>query len=218
MNSSSWSSRTAGNVAAIGPVRRAALLSALLAVVTLAACSSSPTPSPTAQAPTPSPATSASTSSLATSAPTPSVALARVTVTGVGAIRRGGSSPDTLAFSFIEAGASAFGRGPGSFDVTILDHAGSDLTLRFTGTPSAAKSPGSLGATATIIADVLTIRILDSDPYHVEPIIVTGIGIAASPTAAIGPIFATMGSFTGSLAGGATNDVVASPAVVTAGP
>jgi hypothetical protein len=139
-------------------------------------------------------------------------------VTGIGVVRQGGTSPDTLALSFLEAGNAAFARGPGSFEVTISDHAGSGSTVYFTGTPSTAKSPGSLGATATIRANVLVVSILDSDTNNIEPIIVTGIGIGASSAAAIGSINASMGSFTGSLAGGAVNDVLASPGAVTAGP
>ena len=57
-------------------------------------------------------------------------------------------------------------------------------------------------------------RILDSDTVNVEPIIVTVLGIAASLTAAPGPIVATKRAFTGSLAGGAPNDLLASPGSV----
>jgi hypothetical protein len=58
------------------------------------------------------------------------------------------------------------------------------------------------------------VRILDSDTVNVEPIIVTVLGIAASLTAAPGPIVATKRAFTGSLAGGAPNDLLASPGSV----
>jgi len=47
---------------------------------------------------------------------------------------------------------------------------------------------------------------------------VTGLGISASADAAPGPIGATLGSFTGSLAGGVANVVLASPGKVVAGP
>ena len=53
---------------------------------------------------------------------------------------------------------------------------------------------------------------------NIEPIIVTGLGISASSTAALGPIKATMGGFTGSLAGGATDGALASPASVVGNP
>jgi hypothetical protein len=169
-------------------------------VVLLAACSS-PTPPSNAEAPTVVPP-----------------AFASVTVTGVSAIRRGGASSGTLALSFAEAGVAAFARGAGSFEVTISDHAGFGSTVHFTGSPSTARSPGSLGATAAISANVLTISILDSDTVNIEPIIVTDIGIAASSAAALGSIDAAMGGFTGSLAAGATNDVLVSLGAVVAGP
>ena len=168
----------------------------LIAALVLAACSSTPTPQPTPQP---------------TAAPP---AIASVTVAGVGTIPRGGSSGTMLTLSFNEASVAAIGRGPGSFDVTLKDSAGSTTTVTFTGTPSTAKSPGSLGASASVSGNVLTVRILDSDTVNIEPIIVTGLGIAASSTAASGPIATTMGSFTGSLAGGAGNDVLASPGSV----
>jgi hypothetical protein len=169
-------------------------------VVVLAACSS-PAPPPTAEAPTVAPP-----------------AFASVTVTGVSAIRRGGASSGTLALSFAEAGVAAFARGAGSFEVTISDHAGFGSTVHFTGSPSTARSPGSLGAMVTISANVLTISILDSDTVNIEPIIVTDIGIVASSAAALGSIDATMDGFTGSLAGGAISDILVSPGTVVAGP
>ena len=194
MNILGRGARTAGDIVAIA------------LVATVAACSSSPTMPPSAEGPTVAPPTVAP------------PAFASVTVTGVGAIQRAGASSDTLVLSFAEAGAAAFARGAGSFEVTISDHAGSGSTVRFTGSPSTARSPGSLGATATISANVLTISILDSDTVNIEPIIVTGIGIAPSSAAALGSIDAAMGGFTGSLAGGATSHVLVSPGAVVAGP
>ena len=174
----------------------------IVAALVLAACTTTPTPRPTSQ-PTPT--------------PTPP-AFASVTVSGVGTIPRGGSSAATLTLSFNEASAAAIGRGPGSFQVTLSDQTGSASTLSFVGTPSTAKSPGSLGASATVFGAVLAVRILDSDQVNIEPIIVTGIGISVSSTAALGSIKATMGGFTGSLSGGATNDVLASPGSVVSSP
>jgi hypothetical protein len=172
----------------------------IVAALVLAACSTTPTPRPTSQ-PTPTPP-----------------AFASVTVSGVGTIPRGGSSAATVTLYFNEASVAAIGRGPGSFQVTLSDQAGSASTVLFVGTPSTAKSPGSLGASATIYGSELAVRILDSDQLNIEPIIVTGIGISVSSTAALGPIKATMGGFTGSLAGGATNDVLASPGSVVSSP
>ncbi len=102
--------------------------------------------------------------------------------------------------------------------MALTDSAGSGTTVSFVGTPSTAKSPGSLGASATVSGNVLTVSILDSDTLNIEPVIVTGLGIAASSTAALGSIGATMGAFTGSLAGGATEDVLVSPGSVVGTP
>ena len=178
----------------------------LLAVAALvvAACTSTPTPQPTA-----------------TPRPQPSVAppaFASVTVAGVGTIQRGASSVATLRLSFNEAKVAAIGRGPGSFEVALTDSAGSGTTVSFVGTPSTAKSPGSLGASATVSGNLLTVHIVDSDTLNIEPVIVTGLGIAASSTAALGSIGATMGGFTGSLASGATIDTLASPGSVVSNP
>jgi hypothetical protein len=176
----------------------------VIAALVLAACTSTPTPMPT---PTPPPP------------PTPAPpALASVTVAGVGTIHRGGSSAATLSLSFTEASIASIGRGPGSFEVTLTDSAGTGGEVSFLGTPSTAKSPGSLGASATASGNVLTVSIVDSDTVNIEPIIVTGLGIAATSGAALGPIEGTMSAFTGSLAGGATNDVLASLGTVVSNP
>jgi hypothetical protein len=168
----------------------------MIAALVVAACSSPPTPQPTP---------------LPTAAP---LAFASVTVAGVGMIQRAGASGPALTLSFNEASVAAFGPGPGSFEVKLTDSAGSTTAVTFTGAPSTAKSPGSLGASASVSGNVLTVRILDSDTVNIEPIIVTGLGITASSTAAPGAIGATMGGFTGSLAGGAANDILASPGSV----
>jgi hypothetical protein len=120
--------------------------------------------------------------------------------------------------SFNEASVAAIAPGPGSFEVTLSDSAGSGATLSFTGTPSTANSPGSLGASASVSGNLLTVQVRGSDTLNVEPIIVTGLAIAASSTAAPGPIVATMGAFTGSLAGGATDVVLVSPGSVVSNP
>jgi hypothetical protein len=172
----------------------------MLAALVLVACTSKPTPQPTPQPTSAAPA------------------FGDVTVTGVGMIQRGGSTAATLVLSFNEESVAAIARGPGSFHVTLLDHSGSASTVSFLGTPSTAKSPGSLGASATVSGNVLTVQIVDSDTLNIEPIIVTGLGIAASSTAAIGSIGATMGSFAGSLAGGAINDILVSPGAVVSSP
>jgi hypothetical protein len=179
---------------------------ALSLSLALAACTSTPTPQPTALA-TP------------TSQPTAAhPAFDDVTVVGVGTIQRGGASAATLSLSFNEASVAAIARGAGSFEVTLTDSAGSGTAVSFLGSPSTAKSPGSLGASASVSGNVLTIQIRDSDTLNIEPIIVTGLGIAASSTAAPGPLVATMGAFTGSLAGGAATNVLVSPGSVVSNP
>jgi hypothetical protein len=97
-------------------------LLAITALV-LAACTSTPTPQPTAAHP----------------------AFGSVTVAGFGTIPRGGSSGTMLTLSFNEASVAAIGRGLGSFDVTLKDSAGSTTTVTFTGTPSTASRPDRLG-------------------------------------------------------------------------
>ena len=141
-----------------------------------------------------------------------------MTVTGVGAIQRGQFSGDTLGLSFNEAGVAGIVPNVGWFQVTLADAAGAGSTVWFVGAPSTAKSPGSLKASATVHGNILTVSIGGSDTRNFEPIIVTGIGIETSPTAALGPIEARMSGFTGSLAGGAANDVLDSPGSVVARP
>jgi hypothetical protein len=105
----------------------------------------------------------------------------------------------------------------GSFMVTLTDHAGVGTTLAFTGRPSI-DAPGSLGASAELAAgNVLRISIVASDRLNIEPITVTGLGIRASPEAALGSIDATLGAFSGSLAGGVANAALPSPGTVVAG-
>lgn len=179
----------------------------MIAALAVAACASPPTPSPT---PTPTSPTQPP--------PAPSPALGSVTVTAVGTIQRGGSSGDTLTLSFIEAGVAAIGSGPGSFEVTLSDQAGSTSTVSFVGVPSTAASSVSLGASASVSGGTLTVHTLDSNATFLDRIVVTGIGIAAASSAAPGPIEAKMGSFAGSLAGGAASDVLVSPGSVAGSP
>ena len=161
-----------------------------------------PTPSPT---PTPTPT------------PTPQLVFEEVGVTGVGSVPRGGASGTTLVLRFVESSVDAIPGAAGSFTVTLTDHAGVGTTLAFTGTASL-DAPGSLGASAELAAgNVLRISIVGSDRVNIEPITVTGLGINASADAALGPISATLGGFSGSLAGGVANVVLASLGSVVTG-
>jgi len=140
-----------------------------------------------------------------------------VGVTAVGSVPRGGASGTTLVLRFMEPSADAIPDAAGSFTVTLSDEAGAGTTLAFMGTPSI-DAPGSLGASAELVAgNVLRISIVASDRVNVEPITVTGLGISASADAALGPISATLGGFSGSLAGGVANVVVPSLGTVVAG-
>ncbi len=131
---------------------------------------------------------------------------------------QGAESDNGLVLAFTELAPAAIGAGSGSFWVILTDQAGFAGRLTFTGTPSIA-APGSLGATVTLSApNVLTISILDSDSLNVEPMTVTGLGIRASSTAAIGPINASIAGCTGSLAGCTESSVLPSPGNVVAAP
>ena len=137
-------------------------------------------------------------------------------MTAVGDVVQGGVSANELVLVFSEAGPTGMTAGPGSFQVTVTDHAGLPGTLRFTGTPSAA-GPGSLGVSATLSApNVVTISIADSDSVNLEPITVTGLGIEASPNAALGSMQAVVSGCSGSLDGCIARNVLAPPGTVVA--
>lgn len=190
---------------------------ALAAVVAFAMLQPSPSPAPTATL-SPPPSASSAPAITPTPAPTPSFVFEDVGVTGVGSVPVGGTSGMTLALRFLEPSFDAIPDAVGSFTVTLTDHAGAGSTLGFPGLPSII-APGSLGATAELVAgNVLKISIVASDRFNVELITLTGLAIRASSAAAPGSINATVGSFTGSLAGGVANVVLPSPGTVIAGP
>ena len=198
----------------------AVLVGALaLAVIVTFAVLQPPTPSPApgatlAARPTPTaPPTPA-----ATPTPTPGPVFGHVGVAAVGSVPRGGASGTTLVLRFVEPSIDAIPPAAGSLTVTLTDAGGVGTTLAFTGTPSL-DAPGSLGARAEFLgSNVLTISIRGSDAKNIEPITVTGLGISATADASLGPIRATLGDFTGSLAGGVANVILSSPGTVTAGP
>lgn len=176
----------------------------------------SPSPAPGAT-PTVRPAPTAPPTPAPTPTPTPQLVFGEVGVTAVGSVPRGGASGTTLVLRFTEPSVDAIPDAAGSFTVTLTDHAGVGTTLVFTGTPSL-DAPGSLGASAELVAsNVLKVSIVASDRVNIEPITVTGLGISASPEAALGSINATLGAFSGSLAGGMANVVLPSPGTVVAG-
>lgn len=185
---------------------------ALAAVVAFVALQPPATPSPTAVA-TARPTATSRPTPVPTPMPTPQLVFGAVEVTPVGDVPRSGSSGTTLVLRFGEPSVDAIPDEAGSFTVTLADSLGAG-TLAFTGTPSL-DAPGSLGATAEFVAaNVLQIGIVAADAFNVEPITVTGLGIRAAGDAALGPIGARLGDFTGSLAAGVANELLSSPGTV----
>jgi hypothetical protein len=172
--------------------------------------------------PLPSASTTASlpASPVLTAAPThnPGPVFAPPGVVSVGMIERGSRSGETLVLQFLESAADAIPDAPGSFRVTLTDHAGDGTTVAFVGTPTVV-APDSLGATATLVApNVLMVSTLASDQLNVELMTVSGLGIEASSTAALGSVGAELNGFTGSMVTGAEANILASPGSITARP
>jgi hypothetical protein len=199
--------------AVVAAVLIGALALAVVVSIALLPRSTEPMPSPsTAIRPPTSPTPSA--------APTPTAGpvFTASGVVSVGLISRGTSSGRTLVLQFLEPSIDAIPNAPGSFRVTLTDQAGDGSTVSFVGEPLVS-APGSLGATATLEApNVLMISIEASDTINVEPITISGLGIQATSTAAIGVVTAELNGFTGSLATGAARNFLASPGSVIAGP
>jgi hypothetical protein len=193
----------------------ALVLAAVVAFAVLRppAPSPAPTATPTAR-PTPTPPPTPA----PTPTPTPQLVFGEVGVTAVGSVPRDGASGATLVLRFPESSIDAIKDAEGSFTVTLADAGGAGGTLAFTGAP-ALDAPGSLGAVAEIVGPgVLRISIVGADQLNVEPITVTGLGIGATAEAALGPISAVLGDFSGSLAGGVADPDLSSPGTVVAAP
>jgi hypothetical protein len=136
-------------------------------------------------------------------------------VISVGLVARGTSSKLTLVLRFVEPSIAAIPNAPGSFEVTLTDAANDGSTIAFVGTPTI-NAPGSLGIDARLSApNVLRVSIVASDTFNIEPITISGLGIRATATAAIGPLDARLSDFTGSLAGGVVSNILPSPGSVT---
>ena len=199
--------------AVVAAVLVGALALAVVVVVAVLQPSPSPTPAATSTARATQTARPAPTPT-----PTPQLVFEQAGVTAVGNVPQGGASGTTLVLQFTEPSVDAVPNAAGSFTVTLTDQAGVGTTLGFTGTPSVV-APGSLGASAELAAgNVLRISIVAADVLNIEQMTVTGLGISASADAALGRINATMGDFSGSLAGGVANAVLNSPGTVVAGP
>jgi hypothetical protein len=149
-----------------------------------------------------------------------SSALAAVTVTSAGNIPQGGSSVGTATFKICEeAVASLATNAAGSIDIAILDSASAN-TLGFSGTP-VVTAPGSLGATATIAGNVLTMSWTNTDILNIECIEVSGLTIDDLLGAATGAVKATLQTPTGNAsvaafqAGGTASGVLAVGVAIT---
>ena len=196
----------------------AAVLVAALALAIMVAAATlyrpaPPLPSPSiriSRSPTPVPSPSAT--------PYSGPVLEAPDVVSVGLISRDSSSAATVVLKFLEIREDALRNGPGSFLVTLADRDVEASTITFVGTPTLV-APGSLGATVTLAApNVLMISIVASDPLNVESMTISGLGISATATAAIGPVTAEGSGFTGSLATGWGSKDLPSPGSVVAVP
>src|ERR1019366_2814117 len=102
-------------------------------------------------------------------------ALAAITIGSAGNVPVGGTSATTATFTFTEQAINSIPTNTaGSFTVTIAPSSGLATNVSFVGTPSTALSTGSLGATASIAGNVLTVNIAGSDTANIESVIVTG--------------------------------------------
>lgn len=117
-------------------------------------------------------------------------AFAGTTITSAGSVPRAGTSAGTATFVFTENTATALAA-TGTFTVTILDSA-AGATVTFDGTP-VVSAPGSLGATASVAGNVLSVKITGFDNLNVETITVSGLKIKATAAAALGAIQANFG-------------------------
>jgi hypothetical protein len=151
--------------------------------------------------------TAALLASLLATAVAPS-ALAAITVVSAGNVPTGGTSATNVSFTFKEEANASLDNGSGSFTVTLCDSDGVAVgpppvctgaagNLSFVGTPLTTGSTGSLGASASIAGNVLTVNVSASDTGNIETIFVTGLKISATSAAAIGAISATLNGGTG---------------------
>lgn len=197
--------------AAVAAFLAGALLLAVVVTAILVPRPTEPSPSPIG-----TPAATAAAAPSVTATPILGPVFGPPGVVSVGLISRGSNSALTLEIEFVETSADAIPDAPGAFRVSISDDEGSGSTVAFVGTPSVS-APGSLGATVTLAGpNVLEVAIVASDTINVEPITISGLGISATSTAAIGPVTARLGDFSGSLEGGSASDLLPSPGSVIA--
>jgi hypothetical protein len=119
------------------------------------------------------------------------IASASITGTSAGNVAQGSTSVGTASYLFTENSIAALPNAAGSMTVTITPAAPGVGTVTWSGTP-VVSAPGSLGATASVAGNVLTINVAASDPLNVETISISGLKVTASATASPGAVVATL--------------------------
>ena len=192
----------------------AAVLVGALALAAVVAAAALYRPIPPVPSPSPAPRASPSLAPSPTATRYNGPVFKAPGVVSVGLVARGGSSTETLVLEFVETQANAIPNAPGSFVVRLADRSGDESGVAFTGTPRMV-GPGSLGVTVALAGpNVLQVDIVAADTFNVEAMTITGLGISASQTAALGPLTAVAEDFTGSLGGRLATDTLASPGSV----
>jgi hypothetical protein len=124
-----------------------------------------------------------------------STVLAGTTVTSAGSVPRGGTSTGTVTITLTENSATCLAEGVDPAASTISIHDVDDVApaseVSWSGTP-VVSAPGSLAATATRAANVLTVDTDDSSDAVQEQIIITGLTITAAAGAEPGAIVALL--------------------------
>jgi hypothetical protein len=118
-------------------------------------------------------------------------AMASITGTSAGNVAQGSTSAGTASYLFTENSIAALPNAPGSMTVTITPAAPGTGTVSWSGTP-VVSAPGSLGASASILGNVLTINVAASDVNNIETISISGLKVTASATASPGAVVATL--------------------------
>jgi hypothetical protein len=117
--------------------------------------------------------------------------MASITGTGAGSVAQGSTSAGTASYLFTENSIAALPNAAGSMTITIVPAAPGAGTVEWVG-PVTVVAPGSLGASASIAGNVLTISVAGSDPANVETISISGLHVKASSTASPGAVVATL--------------------------
>jgi hypothetical protein len=117
--------------------------------------------------------------------------LAAASITSVGTVPLDSTSTNTLTVTLSEEARAGWPNpttapSQASVQVRIADSAGA-ATVEFSGTP-VVSAPGSLEASASVSASILTITIKSSDTANFESITITGLKIKVLAGAAIGPM------------------------------